>query len=159
MARSTTKVRATTKAAKAPVAGTGRAETHKQPAADQAKTPIERAAELSGEVLSSVEAGQRAALGAVRRFVDTLDESLPAIGDRPSRREKVIDAALDMADRLVTTEYEFLRSVMRSVDRSRSAQGRTKKRESAKRPTAKKPANTKAPATTKRPAKKRPAKG
>lgn len=38
--------------------------------------------------------------------------------DHPSRRETVIDAALDMADRLVTTQYEFLRSVVHSADRS-----------------------------------------
>ena len=30
----------------------------------------------------------------------------------------MIDAALDMADRLVTTQYEFLRSVVRSADRT-----------------------------------------
>jgi hypothetical protein len=29
----------------------------------------------------------------LRKFVDTLDKVLPAIGERPSRRETVIDAA------------------------------------------------------------------
>jgi hypothetical protein len=64
-------------------------------------------------VLKSIEAAQRAAIDAVRKFVDTIDEALPTIGDRPSRRETVINAALEMADRLVTTQYEFLRSVVR----------------------------------------------
>jgi len=82
------------------------------------KSAVDRTAELSQEVLKSVEAGQRAALAAVRRFVDTVDEALPAIGDRPSRRETVIDAALDMADKLVTTQYDFLRNIVRSADRS-----------------------------------------
>jgi hypothetical protein len=82
------------------------------------KSAADRTADLSQEVLKSVEAGQRAALAAVRRFVDTVDDALPAIGDRPSRRETVIDAALDMADKLVTTQYDFLRSVVRSADRS-----------------------------------------
>ena len=82
------------------------------------KTPIERVAGLSDEVLKSVESGQRAAIEAVRKFVDTVDEAIPARGDRPSGRETVIDAALDMADRLVTTQYEFLRSVVRSADRT-----------------------------------------
>ena len=79
---------------------------------------IARTAELSQEVLTSVEAGQRAALTAVRKFVDTVDEALPAVGERPSRRETVIDAALNMADSLITTQYDFLRSVVRSADRS-----------------------------------------
>ena len=62
------------------------------------KSAVDRTADLSQEVFKSVEAGQRAALAAVRGFIDTVDEALPAIGERPSRRETVIDAALDMAD-------------------------------------------------------------
>ncbi len=79
---------------------------------------VERAAEFSDEVIKSIEAAQRAAIEAVRKFVDTVDEALPAIGDRPSRREAVIDAALDMADKLVTTQYNFLHNVVRNADRS-----------------------------------------
>ena len=86
--------------------------------ATQRKAAVDRTAEMSAEVLQAVEDGQRAAIAAVRKFVDTVDEAIPALGDRPSRREQVIDAALDMADRLVTTQYEFLRSVVRSADRS-----------------------------------------
>jgi hypothetical protein len=86
--------------------------------ATRKKTPVNRTADLSEEVLKSVESGQRAAIDAVRKFVDTVDEALPAIGDRPSRRETVIDAALEMADKLVGTQYEFLRSVVHSADRS-----------------------------------------
>ena len=91
------------------------------------KIAVDRTADLSQEVLKSVEAGQRAALAAVRRFIDTVDEALPAIGDRPSRRETVIDAALDMADKLVTTQYDFLRSVVRSADQSLNKVEATKK--------------------------------
>jgi hypothetical protein len=84
------------------------------------KNVVARTADLSEELLKSVEAGQRAAIEAVRKFVDTVDEALPAIGDRPSRRETVIDAALEMADRLVTTQYDFLRHAVRSAGRSLS---------------------------------------
>ncbi|WP_240431398.1 hypothetical protein [Mycobacterium kyogaense] len=90
----------------------------RDPAVGTAHTVVERAAGLSDEVLTSVEAGQRAAIDAVRTFVDTVDEAFPPKGDHHSRRETVIDAALDMADRLVTTQYKFLRSVVRSADRS-----------------------------------------
>ena len=106
----------TAKTAKTPEPRTAEESTAAAKAADLA----DKTAELSQEVLSSVEAGQRAAIAAVRKFVDTVDEALPAIGDRPSRREKVIDAALDMADKLVTTQYDFLRTVVRSAERSLS---------------------------------------
>ena len=84
-------------------------------------------ADLSEAVLKSVEAGQVAALDAVRKFLDAVDEALPAIGDRPSRRATVIDAALEMADRLVTTQYDFIRSVVRSADHTLNKPGSTKK--------------------------------
>lgn len=78
-------------------------------------SPVERTAELSQQVLESLESGSQSAIEAVRKFVDTVDEAIPALGDRPSNRQKVIDAALDMADKLVTTQYDFLRNVVRSA--------------------------------------------
>ncbi len=93
----------------------------------RAAAAVDKTAELSSDVLRSVESGQRAAIEAVRKFVDTVDEALPALGDRPSRRETVIDAALDMADELVHTQYDFLRSVVRSADRSLGKPGDAKK--------------------------------
>jgi hypothetical protein len=78
---------------------------------------IDRTAELSDEVLKSLESGSRAAIEAVRKFVDVVDEALPALphGERPSRRREILDAAMDMTDRLITTQYEFLRSVVQSA--------------------------------------------
>ena len=89
----------------------------------QHKGAVDTAAHLSEDVLKSVEHGQRAAIEAVRKFVDTVDEMLPAIGDRPSRRETVINGALEMADKLVTTQYDFLREVVRSAERALSESG------------------------------------
>lgn len=85
---------------------------------DKAVRVVHRAVELSDDVLKSVESGQRAAIDAVRKFVDTVDEAIPALGERSSGRETVIDAALNMADELVTTQYEFLRSDVHSADRT-----------------------------------------
>ena len=86
--------------------------------APDTKGVVDSTAELSDDVLAAVESGQRAAIDAVHRFLETVDEALPALGERPSRREKVVDAALEMADKLTTTQYEFLRTVVRSADRS-----------------------------------------
>jgi len=55
------------------------------------------------------------AIDAVRKFVGAVDESMTAHGeDHPSRRNTIVDAALDMADKLVKTQYEFIRSVVSS---------------------------------------------
>jgi hypothetical protein len=87
------------------------------PAIGAVKPALDTTAKMSESVLKSVEAAQKAAIEAVRTFVDTVDEVIPVIGEA-SRREHVIDAALDMADKLVTTQYEFLSAVVRSADRS-----------------------------------------
>lgn len=97
---------------------TARKSTTSQRAVTQRRATVDRTAEMFTEVLKAVEDGQRAAIAAVPRFVDTADEVIPALGDRPSRREQVIDSVVHMADKLVTTQCEFLRSVVRSADRS-----------------------------------------
>ncbi|MGB8390698.1 hypothetical protein [Mycobacterium sp.] len=90
------------------------------------KTVVERTAGLSDEVLESVETGRRAAIEAVRKFVDTVDEVTPALVDAP-RRKTIVDAALDLADSLVTTRVEFLRNVVRSASEAVSSKpGATK---------------------------------
>ncbi len=81
---------------------------------------VDRTTELSEEVLKSLESGQRAAIEAVRKFVDTVDQTLPALGERPSRRQEIVDAALEMADRLVHTQYDFLHKVVHSAGKALS---------------------------------------
>jgi hypothetical protein len=81
-----------------------------------AETVVERAAGLSDEVMTSVEAGQRAAIDAVSKFFDNVDEVIR--GEGASRRESVIDAALDMAERIVAIQSDFVRKVARSADQT-----------------------------------------
>ena len=83
-------------------------------------TTIDRTTKLSDEVLDSVEKGQRAAIEAVRKFVDTVDEALPPHGEGPRRRQEIVDAAMEMADRLVHTQYDFIRKVIDSAAESLS---------------------------------------
>jgi hypothetical protein len=84
---------------------------------EQVSGMVDRTSELSDDVLKSLESGSHGAIEAVRKFVDVVDEALPALphGERPSRRREIVDAAMDMADRLVKTQYEFLRSVVHSA--------------------------------------------
>lgn len=79
---------------------------------------VERSAAASERVLRSVETAERDAIDAVRTFVETVDEALPVLGEHPTRRQDLIDAALEMADKLVTTQYEFLHGVVRNVSSS-----------------------------------------
>ncbi len=90
------------------------------------KTVAERAADLSEEVLESVESGQRAAIDAVRKFVGTVDEAIPARGDRSSGHQTVVDAALEMADKLVKTQHEFVRGIISSASETLKKQGDAK---------------------------------
>jgi hypothetical protein len=60
-------------------------------------------------MLESVESGQRTAIEAVRKFIDTVDDALPRHGEGPNRRHEIVDSAMEMADRLVHTQYDFIR--------------------------------------------------
>jgi len=91
-----------------------RASAHARPASNASST-IDRSTELSEDVLKSLDDGARTAIDAVRRFVETVDKALPPRGQGPSRREEITDSALEMAQRLVHTQYEFLRKVVDSA--------------------------------------------
>ena len=64
----------------------------------------------------------------MRKFVDTVDHTLPALphGEGPSRRQEIVDSALEMADRLVHTQYDFIRKVVQSAGKSLGESGRKK---------------------------------
>ncbi len=111
MAQTTTKRRP---AVKAPATPRHRA-TARKPA-----SAIDRTTQLSDEVLDSVEKVQRAAIEAVRKFVDVVNEALPAHGEGPTRRQEVVDSAMEMADRLVHAQYDFIRKVIDSAGKSLS---------------------------------------
>ena len=81
---------------------------------------VDKTKELSEEVLDSLEKGQRAAIEAVRKFVDTVDHTLPSVphGEGPSKRQEIVDSALEMADRLVHAQYDFIHKVIDSAGKS-----------------------------------------
>lgn len=75
---------------------------------------------LSEDVFESLDDGAQSALAAVRKFLATVDEALPLHGDGPSRREEIVDSALEMAQRLAHTQAEFVRKVVDSAGKSLS---------------------------------------
>ena len=78
------------------------------------KTVVERVETLSEEMLDSIQAGEQTVMDAVRNFVAALDEVMPNLVDE-SARKKVIDAALNMVDQLVTAQLELVRKAIGSV--------------------------------------------
>jgi hypothetical protein len=76
---------------------------------------VERTTELSEQVLDQVKEGQRAAIQAVRGFMESVDKALPDHGENASKRQEVIDSALQMSQTLVKTEYDFLSNVVHSA--------------------------------------------
>ena len=118
---SAAKAKPKARASAAKAAGRKRRSTRRQ-----AARSVDRTRELSEEVLKSLESGQRAAIDAVRKFVDTVEEALPARGRGPSRRQDVIDAAMEMADRLVQTQYEFLHRVTDNAGKALGGQSEKK---------------------------------
>jgi hypothetical protein len=86
-------------------------------AADTARA-VERTTELSEDVLRDLEDGARNALDAVRKFTETVDRALPPDREGRSRAEEITDSALEMAQRLVHTQAQFLRKVVDSAGSS-----------------------------------------
>lgn len=76
---------------------------------------IEKGTELSEQVLEQVKESQRSAIEAVRGFMASVDKALPDHGTEPSKRQEIIDSALQMSQKLVKTEYDFLTSVVHSA--------------------------------------------
>ncbi len=109
MAQTTTKSRPV---AKAPP-------THQRGAtASRRATVIDRTTELSEDVLKSVEAGQHSTIEAVRKFVDSVDRTLLHRGEGPSRRQEIVDSAMELTDRLVDAQHDFIRKVIDSTAKS-----------------------------------------
>lgn len=74
--------------------------------------------DLLDDVRDSAKAGQHAAAEALRKFRETVDEAIPEAVQ--PLRTKLVDAAIELADKLVTAQYQFNRNLIRSADRALS---------------------------------------
>lgn len=87
---------------------------------------VERTTELSEQVLERVKGSQKKAIEAVRKFMESVDDALPAHGENHSRRQEVIDSALEMSEGLVQTQYDFLTNVVHNAGEALGASGKEK---------------------------------
>lgn len=74
--------------------------------------------DLLDEVRESATVGQRAAADALRTFRHTVNEAVPEA--MQPLRTKLVDAAIELADKLVAAQYEFNRNLIRTADRALS---------------------------------------
>jgi hypothetical protein len=83
---------------------------------------LDRTSGLSDEVLGSLETSERAAIEAVGQFVITIEEALPEeVAATSEVAKKITESGLQMADRLVHTGHDLLRSGIDSIAKSLSA--------------------------------------
>jgi hypothetical protein len=80
------------------------------------KAVASRSSELLDEVRESAKTGQHAAAEALRIVRQTVDEAIPEAVQ--PLRTKIVDAAIDLADKLVAAQYQFNRNLVRSAGRA-----------------------------------------
>ncbi len=68
-------------------------------------------AQSAGRVIDLVNDAEALALEAVRKFVDTVNASIPDVGEDGMRR-RVIDSAFTMTEQLVSVSSEVARKVV-----------------------------------------------
>ncbi|AFM16286.1 hypothetical protein Mycch_1486 [Mycolicibacterium chubuense NBB4] len=86
--------------------------------ATESKTVATRPGELLEEVRESARVGQHAAAEAIRDFRRILDDAIPEAVQ--PLRTKIVDAAVELADKLVAAQYQFNRNLIRTADRALS---------------------------------------
>ncbi len=86
--------------------------------ATDSKAVASRSSELLDDVRESAKTGQHAAAEAMRIFRQTVDEAIPEAVQ--PLRTKIVDAAIDLADKLVAAQYQFNRSLIHSAGRALS---------------------------------------
>jgi hypothetical protein len=86
----------------------------------EARSAVERATELSEDMVQALEDGGRAAVEAVKLFLVTVEEALPQVEGARRAEKKITESALKMAEQLIHTQSEFLQKVVDSAGKSLS---------------------------------------
>jgi hypothetical protein len=75
--------------------------------------------DLLDDVRDSAKAGQHAVAEALHAFRQTLDEAIPEAVQ--PLRTKIVDAAIELADKLAAAQYQLNRNLVRSAERALSS--------------------------------------
>ena len=63
--------------------------------------------EVAGQVIDSFASAEKAAIEAVRNFVETVNRTLPDVGEDGGTRQQIIDSAFKMTEQLVGASNEL----------------------------------------------------
>ena len=91
------------------------------PSEHEATGAVERATELSADMVQALEDGGRAAVEAVKLFLVSVEEALPQVEGARKVEKKITESALKMAEQLIHTQSEFLQKVVASAGKSLSS--------------------------------------
>ncbi|MGO9750478.1 MAG: hypothetical protein ACLP8S_07355 [Solirubrobacteraceae bacterium] len=90
-------------------------------AAGLSSVVVDRATMLSEEVLKSLETSERAAVEALGQFVTAIEEAFPQqVAGTSDVAKKITESGLQMADRLVHAQHDFLCSAIGRTAKSLS---------------------------------------
>ena len=79
-------------------------------------TTKQQAASSGGQrLMDSIEDVEQSSLAAVRKFIASVDDALPALSD-DNPRTKIIDSAFEMVEKLVSTSNQFTRKVFEATE-------------------------------------------
>lgn len=70
---------------------------------------------ISDQWFEAAYSGQETAFGAIRKFVDLVDSTVPVIGGDSSRRRKLVEGAIDVADLAARTPLGLMRGAVQNA--------------------------------------------
>jgi len=102
-------------------------------------------------LIESLAGAEKTALGAMRKFLDTVDEAFPHLGEGGGHRQKIIDSAFKMTEELVGASNQLAQRLVkvggsaakRAPARKAAASKSTARKTAAKRAPARKAAASK----------------
>jgi hypothetical protein len=86
------------------------------PQAVESQNAASHSIDLLDDVRDAAKAGQHAAAEALRAFRQTVDEAVPHAVQ--PLRTKIVDAAVELADKLVAAQFQLNRDLINSAERA-----------------------------------------
>ncbi len=86
----------------------------------ETRSAVERASQLSDDVIQALDDDARAAIKAVEQFLVSVEEALPQGQGMRSAEKKITESGLKMAQQLVHAQSQFLQKVIDSAGESLS---------------------------------------
>ena len=95
-------------------------------------------------LIESLADAEKSALEAVRKFLDTVDDAFPHLGEGGGQRQKIIDSAFNMTEELVGTSNQLAQRLVKVG--GATAKRAPARKAAARKTTARKTTTKRAPA-------------